>query len=184
MTTITFIVCVRPQYLQTGERVVLSGSLECMGQWVQPVPLEQSDIDGSIWSCTLEVPLNMADTSMAGIMHYRYEIASPHEDRIAEGQYPRSETKIRRDFFHVFRPNYDARFRGLKQLSNTAAVERFLKERFTRLRRGDLGLMKFMGSFRDMIECIPNVNRGDVEIAFNQNLDVIEVIAESIETAY
>lgn len=176
MTAVTFNVYVDTKMLQAGDRIVLCGSLKCMGLWVDPVELEPSDIDGTLWSRSLEVPLNMADTSTAGIMHFKYEIESIRDGRILEGQYERIETRMRRSYFHIFRPNYThQRFRGCAHPSNAIAAEKYIDERLVRLRRGDFTFMKFMETYKDIMECIPNIQRAVIEGLFNEFLDTSEV---------
>jgi hypothetical protein len=52
VTAVTFSVCVDGNTLRAGDRVVLGGSLACMGLWAAPVALAPSDIDG-MHACVL-----------------------------------------------------------------------------------------------------------------------------------
>lgn len=148
-----------------------------MGMWAAPVEMRQSDIDRTLWLCTLDVPLNMADSSMAGIMHYKYEIVSLNEGRISEGPTERTETKMKRNYFHTFRPNYShTRFRGSTHILKEVAVEKFIAELLAQLRQRDMTFMWYMDSYRDLMDCIPNVQRGTVENAFDDFLGLPEVL--------
>ena len=147
-----------------------------MGKWVEPVEMEPSDLDGSLWSVSFETPLNMADTSMMGIMHYKYEIQTLEGERIPEGQYERSETRMRKSFFHTFRPNFThLRFRGIQHQPNATAIEKFVIERLTRVRRGDFTPRKFLESYGELMDCIPSGQRVLIENLFNDYLNTSEV---------
>lgn len=165
-----------------GDRVLMTGSLDCMGRWEQSIELTQSTINRNIWTVELEMPLNMSDTSLLGIFHYKYEIESARDGRISEGQFERSETKMRKHFFHFFRPNYShSRFRMLQPVSPVHTFEQFLSEILIKLKRNDFSLRKFMRMYMDLMECLPHVQRAVLEHYFNTFLEeeLIETVTSS-----
>jgi hypothetical protein len=159
------------KFLQPGDRVVLMGNLDCLGGWDRIIELNPDPFHPDVWSIAVEMPFCLADSSLTGIFHYKYFIESARDGRVAEGQYERTETKMRRNLFHAFRPNYNiSRFRGATFPSTAVTIEKFVSFCIGRLKRREITTQQMMTSFDEIMDCLPGGYRAMIEAIFNDFL--------------
>ncbi len=164
-----------------GDRIVLSGSMDCLGNWDAMIELSPSPTSPAIWSVTVDMPLNMMDSYLSGLFEYKYYIESARDGRISEGQQTggyyqidgRRETKMRRNLFHSFRPNYShARFRGWSAPAPVLSIEEYVSYYIKRLNTHDVRSADFLSIFDDLMDCIPGGHRGVIEGMLNDYLSL------------
>ena len=171
VTTVNFYVTVDEKFLQPGDRVVLMGNLDCLGGWDRAIELAPDPFYPDVWSVAVEMPFSLADSNLIGIFHYKYFIESARDGRVAEGQYERTETKMRRNLFHSFRPNYNiSRFRGATFPSTAITIEKFVTYCVGRLKRREITTQQMMASYDEIMDCLPGGYRAMIETIFNDFL--------------
>jgi hypothetical protein len=153
------------RYFFAGDTVRINGNLAQMSEWADGVPMEQDISDSSVWTITLNLPFAMSDNWPAGLFEFRYEIVSGSDGAvITEGQFDRTEPKLRSHFYHTFRPNYRvARFRNAAYLQGKAAFLSFLNVELSQHKDGLSSAREFMGRYRDLAECLTGTMRIHVE---------------------
>lgn len=167
-TPTTFHVMIDPRAVMEGDRVVIVGNLAEMSAWGEGIEMIPDPFNPMVFSVTIDMPFDMRDSNTYGMFQFRFDIISPTEGVISEGQNARMESRMRRQFYYNFRPNYRFnRFKGLSPLGSKQMFETFLQTELDHLRTSQITVTEFLPRYSDIVGCTSGCYRGYAEDVFD-----------------
>jgi hypothetical protein len=134
--------------------------------------MAQDELDSNVWKLDVNLPFTAADFHTYGLFSYKYEIVSANEGTISEGQNERTESKLRRHFYHTFKPNYKfQRFRNATAILARDAVQFFVRKELTLFDLDMITSVQTIQRFTDIVGCFAGSNRAVIEDLFEDAID-------------
>ena len=98
-----------PDGIGPGERVGITGNLQELGAWGDPIALERSADRADVWQVELELPIGMSETHKRGLFEFRYVIQAANGGGVivAEGGVSRRHYEMHPVFLHNFKSLID-----------------------------------------------------------------------------
>ncbi len=154
------------------DSVRLNGNLAVMSACNGGVEMVMVNGNPLIWSVSLHLPFSMTDFCVSGMFQFHYEIVRGTEV-IVESQGERTEQRLKRHFFHSYRPDMRV-FRHAYPLIPKVVVQSFVLAEVSLLKSNAISLGEAICRFHDLADSCVGCNRLHVEEAFEDALDIVE----------